>query len=109
MTRNLKTRIRRLEHWTDKKRFTVPEDGLSEIGQTIASALVEIVEKRFAENDDHRFAMVLCAEVIERAQQTAPKFANEFTDARVETLCRELIAECSGGTVVFFGYPESEV
>ena len=108
MTRNLKTRIRRLETWTDKKRFTLPEDGLSEIDQTIASALIEIIEKRFAENGDHRFAMVLCTEVLERTQQMAPKTARKFTEVNVGTLCRQLIAESSGGTVVFLGYPGSE-
>ncbi|MEE9271696.1 MAG: hypothetical protein V3U57_00235 [Robiginitomaculum sp.] len=108
MTRNLKTRIRKLENREDQKRFTVPEDGLSEKEQIISAALVEIVETRFAQNADHRFAVVLSVEVLERAQKLAPDLAEQFTEETVRTLCRELIAESTGGTVVFIGYPESE-
>ena len=108
MTRNLKTRIRRLEEWTDQKRFTVPTDDLTEIDQIIAKALVEIVEARFDQNAPHRFAMVLCVEVLERARQIEASFATELTEGNLETLCRDLIAKSSGGTVVFLGHPEAE-
>ena len=116
MTRNLKTRIRRLENWTDKRRFTVPEDGLSEIDQTIATALIEIIEKRFAENGDHRVAMVLCTEVLERAQQinemyyvnggghTGPALRDTFDISNNGNLLDEVGTGLSlGGGLALFG------
>lgn len=108
MTRNLQTRVRKLENREDYKQFIVPEDGLNNIEKLIAASLTEIVEERFSENGDTRFAVVLCSEVKELAATNSPSKAKRFTDEKVENVCRDLIANSTGGTVVLVSGLASE-
>jgi hypothetical protein len=107
MTRNLQNRIRKLENKVNTQRFSIPREGLDEIGMVIAETLTEMAEAQFAQNENKDFAVLLAPDVQRRAKEIAPEHSQHFSDEMIEPLCKRLLAESCGGTVIFLDFMEA--